>query len=63
MSSRNVSHILTMLQRKDMPCQCQYISTFMAICYKPIFFMSIYTGFGFEGSFTLSVKEYETVKT
>lgn len=63
MSSRNVSRILTMLQRKYMPCQYQYISTFMAICYEPIFFMSIYTGFGFEGSSSLSVKEYEIVKT
>lgn len=33
----NVSHILTVLWRKDMPCQCQWISTSMAICYEPIF--------------------------
>lgn len=38
MSSRNVSHILTMFQRKYMPCQCQYISAFMDICYEPVFF-------------------------
>lgn len=33
----NVSCILTMLWGKDMPCQCQCISTSLSICYEPFF--------------------------